>query len=154
MMRHYELYIFEESVARHYYGQESKLFYLFVEHEKAIGSQKELLRKQIEYITKPIPSLMLQQKLKKAFLGVEGYKRKKNTHMIELVNRDAKAELVIGPDTLYVTSDGDGSFEAETMFFEVLRKCEPTFFALSMDERRYGWLRPFKQDVFLTPNHV
>ncbi len=154
IMRLYELYIFEESVARHYYGQESKLFYLFVEHEKAMGSQKELLRKQVEYITKPIPTLLFQQKLRKAFSNIEGYKRKKNTHLIELVGPDAQAELVIGPDKLYLTSVGDGFYEAETMFFEVLRKCEPTFFAISMEEQRYGWLRPFKQNVFLTPNHV
>lgn len=153
-MRHCELYIFEESVARHYYGQETKLFDLFLEYERATGSKKELLRKQIEYITKPIPALLLQQKLKKAFSNKAEYKHKKNTHLIELSNRDSRAELVIASDTLYITSEGERSFEVETMFFEVLRKCDPTFFAISVEEHRYGWLRPFRHDVFLSPNHV
>ncbi|KHF40734.1 sporulation inhibitor of replication protein SirA [Halalkalibacter okhensis] len=151
-MRHYELYIFEEDVARQYYGQESKLFYLFLEHEKARGPQKEILRKQIEYITKPIPSLFLQQKLKQDLLKLEGYKKKKNTHVIDISDRDSKAELVIGSDALYLTADG--SFDVETMFFEILRKCEPTFFAFTIEEHRYGWLKPMKQEDLLRTTQV
>ncbi|GAE34711.1 hypothetical protein JCM9157_1786 [Halalkalibacter akibai JCM 9157] len=151
-MRHYELYIVEEDVARQYYGQESKLFYLFLEHEKAKGSQKEILRKQIEYITKPIPALLLQQKLKQDLMKIEGYRKKKNTHLIEIIDRDSKAELVIGSDALYLTAEG--SFEIETMFFEILRKCEPAFFAFSISEHRYGWLKPLKQQDFLRTNPV
>ncbi|NEU29272.1 sporulation inhibitor of replication protein SirA [bacterium LRH843] len=153
-MRNYELFIIEESVARHYFGQESKLFYLFVEYEKAKGSQKELIQKQIDYITKPIPVLLLQKKLKKAFMYTEGYKHVKNNHVIQLAGCDAKAELVIGPGSIYLTSFGDSSYEVESMFFEILRKCEPTFFAIAVDEHRYGWLRPVKQDVYLTPSHM
>ncbi|MDT8862837.1 sporulation inhibitor of replication protein SirA [Alkalihalobacillus sp. MEB130] len=152
MMRHYELYIFEEDVARQYYGQESKLFYLFLEHEKARGSQKEILRKQIEYITKPIPALFLQQKLKQDLMKEEGYRKKKNTHMIEIQDRDSKAELVIGADALYITADG--SFDVETIFFEILRKCEPTFFAFTIEEHRYGWLKPIKQEDLLRTTQV
>ncbi|WP_332697148.1 sporulation inhibitor of replication protein SirA [Halalkalibacter lacteus] len=152
MMRHYELYIFEEDVARQYYGQESKLFYLFLEHEKAKGSQKEILRKQIQYITKPIPSLLLQQKLKQNLVKVEEYRKKKNTHVIEMNERDSKAELVIEADALYLTAAG--SFEVETMFFEILRKCEPAFFAFSIEEHRYGWLKPLKQEDFLRTNQL
>ncbi|MBP3952822.1 sporulation inhibitor of replication protein SirA [Bacillus suaedae] len=138
-MRHYELYIFEEDVVRHYYGQESKLFYLFYDFEKANEPQKELIRKQIDFITKPIPTLLLQQKVKQALSSYSGYSQKKNTHLLQLQN-GTKAELVIGANALYLTADG--SQEVETMFFEILRKCEPTFFAYSFDGHRYGWLKP------------
>ncbi|WP_332633692.1 sporulation inhibitor of replication protein SirA [Halalkalibacter flavus] len=152
MMRHYELYIFEEDVARQYYGQEAKLFYLFLEHEKARGNQKEILRKQIEFITKPIPALLLQQKLKQDLVKIEGYKKKKNTHVIDIPDRDSKVELVIGADALYLTAVG--SFDVETMFFEILRKCEPTFFAFTIEEHRYGWLKPIKQEDLLRTTQV
>ncbi|MFD2511107.1 sporulation inhibitor of replication protein SirA [Halalkalibacter alkalisediminis] len=152
MMRHYELYIVEEDVARQYYGQESKLFYLFLEHEKVRGSQKEILRKQIEYITKPIPSLLLQQKLKQDLTKIDGYRKKKNNHVIEIAERDSKAELVIGADALYLTAKG--TYEVETLFFEILRKVEPSFFAFSIDDHRFGWLKPLKQEDFLRMNQV
>jgi hypothetical protein len=142
----------EEDVARQYYGQESKLFFLFLEHEKAIGSQKEILRRQIEFITKPIPALLLQQKLKQDLVKIDGYRKKKNTHMIEFIERDSKAELVIGSDALYLTAEG--SFEVESMFFEILRKCEPAFFAFTIEDHRYGWLKPLKQEDFLRTNPV
>ncbi|MCM3713304.1 sporulation inhibitor of replication protein SirA [Halalkalibacter oceani] len=153
MMRHYELFIFEESVARQYYGQEAKLFHLFKEHEQARGEKRELLSKQIEYITKPIPALLLQQKLNEAFSYERGYIQHKNRYFLDLFSRGAKAELMIERRALYLTSDGEESTEAETMFFEVLRKCEPTFFALSLNEQRFGWLRPIKQQFPLSQSH-
>ncbi|WP_162232182.1 sporulation inhibitor of replication protein SirA [Halalkalibacter wakoensis] len=152
MMRHYELYIFEDDVARQYYGQEAKLFYLFLEHEKARGAQKEILRRQIEYITKPIPSLLLQQKLKQNLMKLDGYSKKKNTHVIQMIERDCKAELVIGADALYLTADGTS--DVETIFFEILRKCEPTFFAFTIEDHRYGWLKPLKQADMLRTKQV
>ncbi|ARK30902.1 sporulation inhibitor of replication protein SirA [Halalkalibacter krulwichiae] len=151
-MRHYEIYIIEEDVARQYYGQESKLFYLFLEHEKAKGPQKQIIRKQIEYITKPIPTLLLQQKVKQDLTKNDGYRRKKNTHVIEIQERDSKAELVISSDALYVTAEG--SFDVETIFFEILRKCEPSFFACSLEDHRFGWLKPLKQEDILKTNQV
>lgn len=62
-MRHYELYLLEEQVARHYFGRETKLFQLFLEHADASLSQRLIIDKQIEYISKPLPSLLLQQKI-------------------------------------------------------------------------------------------
>ncbi|MCK0470856.1 sporulation inhibitor of replication protein SirA [Halalkalibacter sp. APA_J-10(15)] len=141
-MRQYELYIFEESVAHQYYGQESKLFYLFLDYENASPIKKEVIRKQIEYITKPIPTLFVQQKIKQAFKQNQQYENHKQTNVITL-NSGAQAELVIDSQSIHVTANGTP--EVEMMFFEVLRSCAPTFFAFSIEEYRYGWLKPIQQ---------
>lgn len=140
-MRQYELYIFEESVAHEYYGQESKLFYLFLDYENATPLKKELIRKQIEYITKPIPTLYIQQKIKQALKHNKGFSCHKHTNLIELKS-GAKAELMIDSQSIFVTANG--APEVEMMFFEVLRQCAPTFFAFSVEDHRYGWLKPIQ----------
>ncbi|WP_062050890.1 sporulation inhibitor of replication protein SirA [Bacillus sp. JCM 19034] len=140
-MRQYELYIFEESVAQEYYGQESKLFHLFLEYENAAPKKKETIRKQIEYITKPIPTLYIQQKIKQAFKHYKGFSYYKHTNLIELKS-GGKAELMIDSQSIFVTANGTP--EVEMMFFEVLRKCVPTFFAFSVEDNRYGWLKPIQ----------
>lgn len=148
-MIHYSLFIFQEEVAHRYYGQEAKLFYLFVEHERARGEQKEIIHKQIEYITKPIPVLPLQQQLNKAFRTEKGYTCSGNRHTLQRKNSDSKVELILEREAAHLISSHD-SFEEEMMFFEVLRKLEPTFFAFSLDKERYGWLKPIKQNMFLS----
>lgn len=149
-MGNYKLFIFDEEVARKYYSQESKLFYLFVEHDKATGTQKEIINKQIEYITKPVPVLRLQQKLKKSLRHAKGYEYTEDKHIINLFENGSRGELVLGKEVVHLFSTGEEFDEVETMFFEVLRKCEPTFFAVSLDRHRYGWLKPLKQDIFLS----
>ncbi len=148
-MVNYTLFVFDENVARRYYGQEAKLYCLFVEHDRATGSHKELIHKQIKYITKPVPVLKLQQQLKKAFKTEKRYAYSDNRHILTVGKNDAKAELVIDKDAVHITLTGDECYELETMFFEVLRKSTPTFFAVSLDQQRYGWLKPFKQNIFI-----
>ncbi|WP_088105198.1 sporulation inhibitor of replication protein SirA [Halalkalibacter urbisdiaboli] len=142
-MRHYDLYLLEEEIARHYFGQESKLFHLFLERSKATIEQRLIIDKQVAYISKPLPSLLLQQKLKHALKFVANYQMKKQTHYVELHHPESCAELIIYENKLSLTSEG--SLEAETLFFEVLRKIDPCFFAVNLEGYRFGWLNPIKQ---------
>ncbi|WP_100404387.1 sporulation inhibitor of replication protein SirA [Bacillus solitudinis] len=142
-MRHYELYLLEEEVARRYFGQESKLFHLFLEHSKSSIEQRILIEKQIEYISKPLPSLLVQQKLKQSFKHLVSYNVYKQTHYLEWQQPASCAELILYSNHLSLTTEG--GIEAEMMFFEVLRKVDPCFFAVNLEGHRFGWLNPIKQ---------
>ncbi|WP_017727430.1 sporulation inhibitor of replication protein SirA [Halalkalibacterium ligniniphilum] len=142
-MRHYEIYLIVEEVARHYFGQEAKLFQLFLEHEQAKWSQRDLLNRQIAYISEPIPTLQVQQKLQAAFKQRLGYVTNEQTHYLEMKQEESKAELVIHSHRILLT--GAGTTVCETMFFEVLRRLHACFFAVDFEHANYGWLNPIKQ---------
>ncbi|UOE92751.1 sporulation inhibitor of replication protein SirA [Alkalihalobacillus sp. LMS39] len=142
-MRHYDIYLMEKEVARHYFGQESKLFHLFLEQKKATTEFKAIYEKQIEFITRPISTLQLQQLVGQAFKRNQNYEQFKNTHYLSISQPFSQAELTLNPTMITVTSDG--GYEAETIFFEVLRKYNACFFAMDMNDFRFGWLNPIKQ---------
>ncbi|WP_096199539.1 sporulation inhibitor of replication protein SirA [Bacillus sp. FJAT-45350] len=141
-MRNYTIYLIEEEVARHYFGQESKLFHLFLEQLRSSEEKGTVIQKQIEYITSPIPVLHIQQLVKQQFKGSTDYRLIKDRHYYTL-RPDSHAELMIQPDKLILSADGN--FEVETVFFEGIRKWSPCFFAVDLDHFRYGWLNPIKQ---------
>ena len=53
------------------------------------------------------------------------------------------ATLEVGESMIVVKASG--SYEAETAFFEVLRKIESSFLAVDLDHQRFGWLKPMKE---------
>ena len=55
-MRTYRVYLIEEEVAQLYFGRERSLFNLFLEYVQTTGSLRDILHKQIEYVTKIIPN--------------------------------------------------------------------------------------------------
>ncbi|WP_100373049.1 sporulation inhibitor of replication protein SirA [Bacillus sp. FJAT-45037] len=142
-MRHYQLYLLEEDVAQYYYGQESKLFHLFLERTKATAEQRMIIDAQIEYISKPMPGLLLQQKMITSFSHLPIYRVHKHIHLLEIEHPESCAELLLQKQSITLTSTGE--IEAETMFFEVLRKIDPYFFAVNTQSHRFGWLNPIKQ---------
>ncbi|MEB1809520.1 MAG: sporulation inhibitor of replication protein SirA [Bacillaceae bacterium] len=143
MMRKYDIYLINEEVAQHYFGQESKLFHLFLDETRALDDTKDIIKKQIEYISSPISVIELQQRLLQSFKHRTDYFFFDHAHRIHLTEPYSKAQLFIFPNYIHMVSDG--SFEAETMFFEVMRKISPSFFALDVSTYRYGWLNPIKQ---------
>ncbi len=142
-MRKYDIYLINEEVAQHYFGQESKLFHLFLDETRALDEKKDIIKKQIEYISKPIPVVELQHQFLQAFKHRTDYFFFNQAHRIQISEPNSKAQLVIFSNYIHIVSDG--SFEAETMFFEVMRKISPSFFALDVSTYRYGWLNPIKQ---------
>jgi hypothetical protein len=145
-MRAYQLYLIEEEFATHYFGRERMFFQLFDEFEKSNGYLKNILLKQIQFITKPIPALRLHQYLNQQLYHQKGFLYENGTYYLEMGKR-SRARLEIKDKCLIL--EASGSYEAETIFFEVLRKAESSFLAIDLKHHRYGWLKPIKERKFV-----
>lgn len=145
-MRTYQLYIIDDEFASHYFGRESMFFQLFKEYEDAAGDLQSILAKQIMFITKPIPSIRLHQYIQQQLQNTKGFKLSQGTYIIEYgKNSSARLEIF----DRWVVVEAQGSYEAETCFFEVLRKNEGAFLAVDVHNNRYGWLKPIKERKFV-----
>ncbi|WML27268.1 sporulation inhibitor of replication protein SirA [Neobacillus sp. OS1-33] len=146
-MRKYQLYLIEDEFATHYFGRERLFFQLFKEHQKANGELKFITQKQISYITKKVEVLKIHQLIQKQLGKIKGFKAEHGAYSIELSGKLSTAKLEVFQDL--ITIDAQGSYEAETAFFEVLRKCESSFLAIDLEHQRYGWLKPIKERKFI-----
>ncbi|MFL6555146.1 MAG: sporulation inhibitor of replication protein SirA [Bacillus sp. (in: firmicutes)] len=146
-MRKYQLYLIEDEFATHYFGRERLFFQLFHENHKANGEFKFITQKQISYITKKVEVLKVHQLIQKQLGKIKGFKAENGAYSIELSGKLSTAKLEVFQDL--ITIDAQGSYEAETAFFEVLRRCESSFMALDLDHQRYGWLKPIKERKFI-----
>ncbi|MEH6957760.1 sporulation inhibitor of replication protein SirA [Neobacillus drentensis] len=146
-MRKYQLNLIEDEFATHYFGRERLFFQLFKEHQKANGELKFITQKQISYITKKVEVLKIHQLIQKQLGKIKGFKAENGAYSIELSGKLSTAKLEVFQDL--ITIDAQGSYEAETAFFEVLRKCESSFLALDLEHQRYGWLKPIKERKFI-----
>jgi hypothetical protein len=146
-VRKYQLYLIEDEFATHYFGRERLFFQLFKEHQKANGELKFITQKQISYITKKVEVLKIHQLIQKQLGKIKGFKAENGAYSIELSGKLSTAKLEVFQDL--ITIDAQGSYEAETAFFEVLRKCESSFLALDLEHQRYGWLKPIKERKFI-----
>jgi hypothetical protein len=147
VVRRYQLYLIEDEFAAHYFGRERKFFHLFQEHEIAKGELKQITKKQIHYICKHLQTLKIHQLIQKQLGMLKGFKSMHGTYTIELAGKLSKAKLEIQENRVVV--EAEGSYEAETVFFEVLRKCESSFLAIDLEHQRYGWLKPIKERKFV-----
>jgi hypothetical protein len=146
-VRKYQLYLIEDEFAAHYFGRERLFFQLFQEHQNAIGELKFITKKQISYITKRVEVLKIHQLIQKQFGKIKGFRAEHGAYSIELSGKLSTAKLEVFQEL--ITVDAQGSYEAETAFFEVLRKCESSFLALDLDHQNYGWLKPIKERKFI-----
>ncbi|WP_059170218.1 sporulation inhibitor of replication protein SirA [Bacillus sp. FJAT-27445] len=146
-MRKYQLYLIEDEFASHYFGRERIFFHLFKENREAAGELKHITDKQISFITKPLPVLRIHQLLHKQLEKTNSLKAENGRYIIELNNRTSWAALTV--NETFILIDADGGYEAETAFFEVLRKCESSFLAIDMENDKYGWLKPIKERKFV-----
>lgn len=147
MVRKYQLYLIEDEFATHYFGRERLFFQLFHEHQKSNGELKFITQKQISYITKKVEVLKIHQLIQKQLGKIKGFKAEHGAYSIDLSGKLSTAKLEVFQDL--ITIDAQGSYEAETAFFEVLRKCESSFLALDLEHQRYGWLKPIKERKFI-----
>ncbi|WP_141432391.1 sporulation inhibitor of replication protein SirA [Bacillus sp. 03113] len=141
-MRTYQLYLIEDEFASHYFGRERILFNLFYEFQKSYGEMKSILSDQINYVTKPISQLKLQQQLQFSLKRKMGFTEKNHTFFI-INEKMSTAKLTIFER--YLKLESNGYYDAETIFFEVLRKLEPSFLAIDLTHYRFGWLKPIKE---------
>lgn len=147
MVRKYQLYLIEDEFATHYFGRERLFFQLFHEHQKANGELKFITQKQISYITKKVEVLKIHQLIQKQLGKIKGFKAEHGAYSIDLSGKLSTAKVEVFQDL--ITIDAQGSYEAETAFFEVLRKCESSFLALDLEHQRYGWLKPIKERKYI-----
>jgi len=147
VVRKYQLYLIEDEFATHYFGRERLFFQLFQEYQKANGELKFITQKQVSYITKKVEVLKIHQLIQKQLGKIKGFKAEQGAYSIELSGKLSTAKLEVFQDL--ITIDAQGSYEAETAFFEVLRKCESSFLALDLEHQRYGWLKPIKERKFV-----
>lgn len=121
-------------------------FQLFKEFEDSFGQMKTILSNQITYITKPIPAIRYHQHIQQQLQKMNHFHLENGKYYIQL-GRNGSAKLEIFERFLLI--EAHGSYEAETTFFEILRKNERSLLALDLMNNHYGWLRPIKERKFV-----
>ncbi|MBA4537240.1 sporulation inhibitor of replication protein SirA [Bacillus aquiflavi] len=147
-MRNYQLYLIEDEFADHYFGREQMFYQLFLDFERASGDLKLIIKRQIEFITKTIPTIRLHKIMKQQLSKRHDFHIKKDmTYYLEMNGILSTAKMEVYDRSLQLHAEG--SYEAETIFFEVLRKWETSFLAVDLENKRYGWLKPIKERKFI-----
>ncbi|WP_273850467.1 sporulation inhibitor of replication protein SirA [Guptibacillus spartinae] len=143
-MRHYEMYSVKQQISAHYAGKEHLLFQLFLERKRAVQTEeKDLLGKQVAFITDPVAEEELNTYLANELGGFRTYEYKNAGHRLSIKQSKSDASLFVRSEKMNIYASG--GTEAETVFFEVIRKLTPSFFAIDFQSGRYGWLNPIKQ---------
>lgn len=146
-MRRYQLYLIKEKIAIHYNGRERLFYNLFSDHTKTDDEQlKRILQKQVDFITLPISKWMIENHLYSALQRNKTFQYKDGIFFIENENL-SNASLTVKEDYLYI--EADGYYDAESIFFEIIRKHEPSFLAIDVENGRFGWLKPIKERNFV-----
>jgi len=149
-MRNYYIYLLKEDVAYEYFGKEILIFNLFLEKLREQSSTRlQLLINQINYITNPISVIDINRFIEKS-LPIETVYKEKITQFIYKSNTSktysfAKLEI----HDRFIKLSSEGSYDAETHFFEVLRKYNTCFLAMDFENRHFGWLNPIKQERYI-----
>ena len=146
-MRTYQLYLIEDEFASHYYGREKMFYQLFEEIDLLQGELKTIVKKQIEFITKPIPSLHIHKLLHQRLGKNKDFDIRNGTYYIEKSSSINAAQLEVFDRFILVRAKG--SYDSETVFFEVLRQSETSFLAIDFNHHRFGWLKPMKERKFV-----
>ncbi|MDQ0154993.1 hypothetical protein J2S07_001297 [Robertmurraya andreesenii] len=145
-MRTYQIYIIDNEFASHYFGREGMFFQLFQEYDESEGELQTILLKQIYYITNSIPSIRLHQYLQQQLQMTKGFYVSGGLYGIDH-GRTSSATLEVSER--HLTLKAQGSYEAETRFFEILRKNKENYLAIDLRNQRYGWLKPIKERKFV-----
>lgn len=142
-MRHYNVYLLKPEVAASYFGKERLIFQLFIERESAEKALREIVRKQVNYISGTIPSLQIKKNLERSF------KTSQEFHVIEgdyyLDRKSLSSSVVLKDHGTMLSISASGTYQGETAFFEVLRQINSGFFAVDFENNNFGWLKPVKQ---------
>ncbi|WLR52545.1 sporulation inhibitor of replication protein SirA [Bacillus tianshenii] len=148
-MRHYSMYLLRDDVAEEYFGKESLLYRLFLEYEQTTMEQSNIIERQVQYITLPIPTAAIQFQLQKELKRYSGYTSDGQVHSLHIKSRTGISEAQLSVFPSFMTLSARGGYEAETIYFEILRKMYTSFLAMDFETNRYGWLNPIKQRNFV-----
>lgn len=142
-MRHYFIYLLKPEIASNYFGKESLIYQLFLEGESATVQLKPIIEKQVNYIIRTMPVLQIKKLVETSFKNRHDYYVSNDQYFINSKTLQSKAVLTVHQHMLSLSVTG--SYHAETVFFEVLRKYDSCFFAMDFENSKYGWLTPVKQ---------
>ena len=145
-LRTYQIHLIVDEFASHFFGRERVIFHLFKEFEESFGEFKQTLEKQIRYITKPMQKLKINHVLTHSLQNNQYFYKNGDIFYLDM-NGQSFAQLEIQEQSLVMTSWGN--YEAETVFFEVLRKMESTFLAIDSGRQRCAWLKPINERKFV-----
>ncbi|ESU33198.1 hypothetical protein G3A_07445 [Bacillus sp. 17376] len=146
-MRSYQLYLIEDEFASHYFGRERMFYQLFLEYSQANNDLKSIIAKQVKFVTKSIPVLRIHQLLHQQLSKSKGFHVEDGIYIYENNINNSSATLRVHERWLEL--DSHGQVDAETVFFEILRKCESSFLAIDLDSNKYGWLKPIKERKYV-----
>ncbi|WP_226087451.1 MULTISPECIES: sporulation inhibitor of replication protein SirA [Mesobacillus] len=146
-MRSYQLYLIEDEFASHYFGRERMFYQLFLEYSQANHDLKSIIAKQVKFVTKSIPALRIHQLLHQQLSKVKGFHVENGIYIYENKSNNSSATLKVHERWLELQSHGQ--VDAETVFFEILRKCESSFLAIDLESNKYGWLKPIKERKYV-----
>ncbi|NSL51093.1 sporulation inhibitor of replication protein SirA [Calidifontibacillus erzurumensis] len=149
-MRNYFIYLLKDDVAYEYFGKEFLIFNLFLEQiQEQNPARSELLSKQIDYITNPISVIEINRYIEKN-MQIQATYKEKGTEFIYKPQASKSFSLAkLEVYDRYMRIMSEGSYDAETHFFEVLRKYNPCFLAMDFDNKHFGWLNPIKQERYI-----
>ncbi|MGV2941290.1 sporulation inhibitor of replication protein SirA [Mesobacillus sp. LC4] len=146
-MRSYQLYLIEDEFASHYFGRERMFYQLFLEYSQANHDLKSIIAKQVKFVTKSIPALRIHQLLHQQLSKSKGFHVENGIYIYENKSNNSSATLKVHERWLELQSHGQ--VDAETVFFEILRKCESSFLAIDLESNKYGWLKPIKERKYV-----
>ncbi|GGE63160.1 sporulation inhibitor of replication protein SirA [Priestia taiwanensis] len=144
-MRTYMIYLVKEEIATEYAGKEVLLFQLFHQLHTSNMYVRDIIQRQVDFVTHVIPSMQLHEHLKRTLHTCSYYKADEHEHNVCIPYEQAQAKLIF--HDRYIEIRARGSATAETVFFEQLRKKLTTFFAFDSAQQFYGWLSPIRQKI-------
>lgn len=145
-MRQYDLYIIDDLFANYYYGRERMFYNLFKEFESAPKDLKKTILNQVDYITIPIPSLRIHTLITQHLQSFQHFLIDNGCYYLK--SQKGQASLKILKGKMIIESKGD--FDIEMKFMDVLAKSEHHFFAVDLENERYGWVKPIKEKLIIS----
>lgn len=143
-LRNYYLYIIKDHVAHYFYLREQMIFQLFKEFYESRGKEKEMIRKQIWYITEAIPTLQIHRELVQHLQYRKDFFVKDGQYMIQ--NKRGSAQLFIQERKLSIQASG--SLDSEMILMDILKNLDVYFIAIDLENERYGWIKPIKESHY------
>lgn len=149
-MRNYYIYLLRDDVAYEYFGKEILIYNLFLEKLQEQNDERlHLLTNQINYITNPISVIDINRFIEKNLSVETVYEQNKMQFLYQPHTSKSYSFAKLEIFDRYIKLSSEGSFDAETHFFEVLRKYNTCFLAMDFENRHYGWLKPIKQERYI-----
>ena len=140
-MRNYEIYNIKKEIAHYFYLREQKIYKLFKEYKEAHGERKNIIAKQIDYITRKIPVLAIHHELIRNLQYRNDFVIENNRYVI--INNRGTAHLTVSDHK--ITLKASGTMDIDLIFLDLLTNVDGHYLALDLEQERYGWIKIVKE---------